>query len=188
VQLAGAVATIANDGVPVHPTLLKKIAATQVSESPVIAPRTSALIRSLMRLVVTSGTAKKADVDGYMIGGKTGTADKLVNGHYAAHERLSSFIGLFPINAPHYLVFALLDNPKGNTQTAGFATGGWVSAPIVNRTVAQIAPLLGMPPLSKEDVVATERQILKPLGNETVDGVAVAAQANIAATEPKSGQ
>ena len=185
VQLAGAVATIANDGIPVHPTLLKKTAPTEQTESPVISPRTSALIRSLMRLVVTNGTAKKADVDGYMIGGKTGTADKLVNGHYAEHARLSSFIGLFPINAPKYLVFALLDNPKGNAQTAGFATGGWVSAPIVNRTVSQIAPLLGMPPLSKEVVATTERQILKPLGSQMIDGVSVAEMGTMTTAEIK---
>jgi cell division protein FtsI (penicillin-binding protein 3) len=141
-----------------------------------------------MRLVVTRGTAKKADVDGYMVGGKTGTADKIVNGHYVNNARLSSFIGVFPINAPHYLVFALLDNPKGNAKTAGFATGGWISAPVVNHVVAQIGPILGMPPLSKDMVTATESQILKPLGAETVDGIPVEEGSHYASVETDSVQ
>ncbi len=171
-QLAGAVATVVHDGVPVHPTLLRRTEPPQ-AESPVISPRTSAMVRGLMRLVVTRGTAKKADVVGYLVGGKTGTAQKLVGGHYAEHARLSSFIGLFPIHAPRYLVFAMLDDPKGNAQTAGFATGGWVSAPIVNRTISEMAPLLGMPPLTKEKEREAEQQILKPLGDIEVDGVPV---------------
>jgi len=142
-----------------------------------------------MRLVVTRGTAKKADVDGYMVGGKTGTADKIgANHHYLENARLSSFVGLFPINAPHYLVFALLDDPKGNAKTSGFATGGWVAAPVVNHVVAQIGPLLGMPPLSKDMVAATEGQILKPLGAETVDGIPVEEGSNYASVETDSVQ
>ena len=188
VQLIGAVATIVNDGHPVHPTLLKLSSPPEQDAEAVVSPHTSALLRSLMRLVVTHGTAKKADVDGYMVGGKTGTADKLVNGHYVNNARLSSFLGVFPINAPRYMVFALLDNPKGNAKTAGFATGGWVSAPVVNHVIAQIAPMLGMPPLSKDMVAATETQILKPLGNEMVDGVSVEEGSHYASVEGDSVQ
>jgi cell division protein FtsI (penicillin-binding protein 3) len=188
VQLVGAVATIANDGHPVHPTLLKQTAAVERDDDVVVSHHTSALIRGLMRLVVTHGTAKKADVDGYMVGGKTGTADKMANGHYLENARLSSFIGLFPINAPKYLVFALLDDPKGNAKTAGFATGGWVAAPVVNHVVAQIGPMLGMPPLSKDMMTTTESQILKPLGAETVDGIPVGEGSNYASVESDSVQ
>ena len=156
VQLGGAVATIVNDGHRVHPTLLKRTEPLEDSEPPVISPRSSALVRALMRLVVTQGTAKKAEVDGYMIGGKTGTADKQENGHYLKNARLSSF--------------ALLDDPKSNAKVERFATGGLVSAPVVNRVVSQIGPLLNMPPLSKNDIAATEHQILKPLGALIVDG------------------
>ncbi len=76
VQLASAVATIVNNGVPVHPTLLRKTANMEKPDQPVISARTSALMRGLMRLVVTNGTAKVAEVPGYMLGGKTGTAEK----------------------------------------------------------------------------------------------------------------
>jgi cell division protein FtsI (penicillin-binding protein 3) len=186
VQLASAVATIVNDGHPVHPTLLKRDDTYERDVDTVISPHTSALIRGLMRLVVTRGTAKKADVEGYMVGGKTGTANKLANGHYLENARISSFIGLFPINAPKYLVFASLDNPKGNAKTKGIATAGWVVAPLVNNVVTQIAPMLGMPPLAKESNEATERQVLKPLGAEIVDGIPVDDGKDYAAVESDS--
>jgi cell division protein FtsI (penicillin-binding protein 3) len=189
VQMAGAVATIVNDGHPIHPTMLKMNSPPEQDPSSVISPHTSALVRGLMRLVVTRGTAKKADVNGFMVGGKTGTADKLdANHHYASNARLSSFIGLFPINSPKYLVYALLDDPKGNAKTYGFATGGWVAAPVINRVVAQMGPLLGMPPLTKEVEEATERQILKPLGAETVDGIPVEEGSSYASVESNSVQ
>ncbi|MDD3029022.1 MAG: penicillin-binding protein 2 [Alphaproteobacteria bacterium] len=165
VQLAAAVATIVNNGHPVHPTLLKRNESFEPDVDTVISPHTSALIRGLMRLVVTHGTAKRADVEGYLVGGKTGTADKLNRKHqYSKDERRSSFIGVFPINAPQYLVFALLDNPKGNKQTKGFATAGWVVAPTVSAIITQIAPLLGLPPLPEKLGQTAERQVLKPLG------------------------
>jgi cell division protein FtsI (penicillin-binding protein 3) len=189
VQLAGAVASIVNDGHIVHPTLLKVAKAPETSEDPVVSPHTSALIRGLMRLVVTRGTAKKADVDGYLIGGKTGTADKLgANHHYAENARISSFIGVFPANAPRYLVFALLDDPKGNAKTYGFATGGWVAAPVVHQVVAQMAPLLNMAPMAKELQAAAEHDIMKPLGAEMVDGKPVEEGSNYAAFETDSVQ
>jgi len=121
-----------------------------------------------------------------MVGGKTGTANKLANGHYLENARISSFIGLFPINAPKYLVFASLDNPKGNAKTKGIATAGWVVEPLVNNVVTQIAPMLGMPPLAKESNEATERQVLKPLGAEIVDGIPVDDGKDYAAVESDS--
>jgi cell division protein FtsI (penicillin-binding protein 3) len=189
VQLAGAVATIVNDGQTVRPTLIKQTAPPPASEEPVVSGNTSAIIRSLMRLVVTRGTAKKADVDGYMIGGKTGTAVKLsANGHYLDNARLSSFIGVFPINAPKYLVFAWLDDPKGNAKTYGFATGGWVAAPVVHNVVAQIGPLLDMPPIPNDMEAAVEHQIVKPLGAEIIDGKPVEERSNYASVESHSVQ
>lgn len=192
VQLAGAVATIVNNGIPVRPTLLKKSSYNQANidtTDSVITPRTSAMVRALMRLVVTKGTAKGAEVAGYMLGGKTGTADKLgANHHYMANARLSSFIGVFPINNPKYLVFAMLDDPKGNAKTYGFATGGWTAAPVVSKVVAQIGPLLGMPPLPPEMETAAERQIMKPLGAQILDGIPVEEGSNYASVESDSVQ
>jgi cell division protein FtsI (penicillin-binding protein 3) len=191
IQLASAVATIVNDGLPVHPTLLKQTHPTSNDNSKdrVISAHTSAMIRALMRLVVTHGTGKNADVAGYMLGGKTGTADKLgANHHYNANARLSSFIGVFPLNAPRYLVFAMVDEPKGNAKTYGFATGGWVSAPVVNRVVSQIGPLLDLEPLTPDMEASAERQVLKPLGAQILDGIPVEEGSNYASVESDSVQ
>jgi cell division protein FtsI (penicillin-binding protein 3) len=187
VQLAGAVATIINDGHTVHPTLLKATGPVVAKGDPVVSEHTSAIIRALMRLVVTRGTAKSADVPGYLIGGKTGTSDKIgANHHYETNARLSSFIGAFPLNAPRYLVFAMLDDPKGNAKTYGFATGGWTAAPVVNRVVSQIGPLLDIAPLTNETETAAEQKLLKPLGSQIVDGMPVGDGSNYAAAESDS--
>ena len=187
VQLAGAVATIVNDGTTVHPTLLKVSTPVRAKGEPVIAPHTAAQIRALMRLVVTRGTAKAADVPGYVVGGKTGTSDKIgANHHYATNARLASFIGAFPLNAPKYLVFAMLDDPKGNAKTYGYATGGWTAAPVVSRVVAQIGPLLDIAPLANEVEEAAEQRLLKPLGPQIVDGMPVEEGSNYAAVESDS--
>lgn len=191
VQLAGAVGTIINDGVAVHPTLMKQthLAASNRSSDHVVTPRTSALMRALMRLVVTHGTAKGAEVAGYMLGGKTGTADKLDAHHrYNAHARLSSFIGAFPLNAPKYLIFAMLDDPKGNAKTYGFATGGWVAAPVVNKVASQIGPLLDLAPMAPDMEAAAQRQLMKPLGSQILDGMPVDEGSNYAAVESDSVQ
>ena len=192
VQLLGAVGTIVNDGTPVHPTLLKRdphaLPANDSSER-LISPHTAAVIRGLMRLVVTHGTAKEAEVAGYLVGGKTGTADKIgANHRYLANARLSSFIGVFPLNAPRYLVFAMLDDPKGNAKTYGFATGGWVAAPIVQRVISQIGPLLDVPPMQADMQAAAEHQVLKPLAPQVVDGLPVEEGSNYASVESDNVQ
>jgi cell division protein FtsI (penicillin-binding protein 3) len=110
----------------------------------VISESTSRSMRDLMRLVVTEGTGSKADVPGYEVGGKTGTADKPVNGAYGRHLLISSFAGVFPMSQPQYLVFVMIDEPKGTKASFGFATGGWTAAPAVGRVIARIAPLLGV--------------------------------------------
>ncbi len=189
VQVVGAVASIVNDGIAVHPTLLHKTTppAPVAEEDRVVSPHTSALMRGLMRLVVTRGTAKAAEVAGYIMGGKTGTADKLGANHkYMTNARLSSFIGVFPLNAPKYIVFAMLDDPKGNAKTYGFATGGWVAAPVVNHVAAQMGPLMNLQPMSPELQASTEQQILKPLGNLTVDGKPIEEGSPYAASESDS--
>ncbi len=173
VQLVSAIATIINDGHPVRPTFLKRVEPYEQDVNMLVSPRTSALIRGLMRLVVTKGTAKKAEVSGFMVGGKTGTADKISANRKYEGGRRSSFVGMFPSQSPKYIIFAMLDDPKGNAQTQGFATAGWVIAPAVSRVIAQVGPLQGMAPLPKEMQEATERQIMKSLGSQKVDGIPV---------------
>jgi cell division protein FtsI (penicillin-binding protein 3) len=172
VQLAGAVGSIVNDGLQVTPTLLKQ----QASGSPkiqerVISAETSARLRALMRLVVTKGTAKGAEVAGYLVGGKTGTAEKNTASGYVKNARLSSFMGAFPMNAPRYVVFTMLDNPQGNAKTYGFATGGWTAAPLAGRVISQIAPLLGLPPAQSDVMQISEQQLLRPLGSQVLSGL-----------------
>ncbi len=139
---AAAAASVVNGGTLVRPTFLKRDM-PQNGER-VVSESTSATMRDLMRLVVTRGTGTKADVPGYNVGGKTGTAEKPDNGSYARHRLISSFVGVFPIEDPQYLVFIMMDEPKASKASFGFATGGWTAAPAVGRVIARVAPLLGV--------------------------------------------
>ncbi len=101
-----------------------------------------------MRLVVERGTGRKARVPGYLIGGKTGTAEKVdENGRYRRNARLSSFVAAFPIDAPRYVLLVVVDEPKGNESSHGYATGGWVAAPAVARIIDRMAPMVGIAPI-----------------------------------------
>ncbi len=145
-QLAAATAAMVNGGV-LHPaTVLVHEKGTVSTGEVVIAPATSARLRALMRLVVARGTGGKADVVGYRVAGKTGTAEKAIGGRYRRDALLTSFVGVFPADAPRYLVLALLDEPKGRADTFGFASAGWTAAPVVSRVVERIAPMLGVFP------------------------------------------
>ncbi|MHA1599445.1 MAG: peptidoglycan D,D-transpeptidase FtsI family protein, partial [Alphaproteobacteria bacterium] len=159
VQLVAAVSAIVNGGV-LHPaTLLRQPAGTEIPGTRVISQRTSQQMRQVMRLAVTHGTGRKANAEGYMVGGKTGTADKLVDGRYVRTARVASFIGAFPMNDPRYVVFVTVDEPKGNASTFNYATGGWVAAPAVRRVVEQIGPLLSVEPI-RMDLEDEESEIL----------------------------
>jgi cell division protein FtsI (penicillin-binding protein 3) len=147
VQLVSAVAAIVNGGILRPATLLRQPEGTAIPGKRVISERTSRQMRQLMRLVVTRGTGRKANAEGYMVGGKTGTADKLVNGRYARDARVASFVGAFPMTDPRYVIFVTVDEPKGNASTYNYATGGWIAAPAVRRVVEQIGPLLGITPI-----------------------------------------
>ena len=144
-----AAAAIINGGVLHPPTLLKRDPAAEIPGEQVISPKTSAMMRRLFRFVVTDGTAKAANAKGYVVGGKTGTAEKQKGRHYAKNSRMSSFLGAFPMHDPRYIVYVLVDEPKGTKKTYGFATGGWVAAPAVGRIVKQIGPLLGVQPVDE---------------------------------------
>ena len=147
-----AAATIVNGGRRVIPTFLKQEQDARGEQ--LIKPETSATMRELLRYVVTNGTGKKADVPGYDVGGKTGSAEKVSGRGYVAHHLLTSFCGVFPIDDPKYLVFVMLDEPHGTKDSAGLALAGWTAAPLAGRVIARIAPVLGMPtnfaPVSKD--------------------------------------
>ncbi len=155
-QLAAAVAAVANGGLFHDPTVIRRDRAADEGRR-VIAAETSEQVRALMRLVVLRGSGRQADVPGLRIGGKTGTAEKNVAGRYRRDRRISSFVATFPIDAPRYIVLALLDEPKGTAATHNFATGGWVAAPLVGRIAARLAPLLGVMPVASDLAEAGSR-------------------------------
>lgn len=145
-QLITGVSALVNGGDYHAPTLLARSPGDEVPGIRVVKPKTSEMMRQLMRMVVTDGTGKKADVPGYEVGGKTGTAEKAAAGGYRHKAVLSSFIAAFPMDAPRYAVLMMIDEPQGTKETYGFITAGWTAAPAAGRVIAQIAPLLGLMP------------------------------------------
>ncbi|MFX4223425.1 MAG: peptidoglycan D,D-transpeptidase FtsI family protein [Thalassobaculum sp.] len=146
-HLASGVATVINGGIKRPATLLKTTG--RVVGEEVLKPATSLAMRKLMRLVVLDGTGRNADAVGYMVGGKTGTAEKAGGGRgYARKSLLSSFVAAFPVHDPKYVVLVMVDEPKGQKFSHGYATGGWVAAPAVKRIVERAAPLLGVAPVN----------------------------------------
>ena len=156
-------AAIANGGIVLRPTLLatedsSRASGTDPSRASgtdpnrasgtrVMQPETSDVMRRLMRLVVTDGFGKTAEVPGYYPGGKTGTAEKVAGrGGYKKHANVAAFMSVFPMQAPRFAVYMMLDEPKANASTHGYATAGWVSAPAAGRVIARIGPMLGLLP------------------------------------------
>lgn len=148
-HLVRATGALINGGYLTNLTFVKPKPGTKQERTQVVGPETSIAMRELMRLVVEKGTASKADVPGYMVGGKTGTAEKVGGGGYNQSALLSSFICGFPINNPKYILLVMLDEPKGNAATYGYATGGWTAAPTAAKVIAQMAAVLGLPPLNE---------------------------------------
>ena len=112
-----------NGGRRIIPTFLKTDADRRGAQ--VIRPETSAQMRELLRYVVTNGTGRKADVPGYDVGGKTGSAEKPGRHGYQSHVLVTSFFATFPIEDPRYVVFVLLDEPHGTKETGGIALAGY---------------------------------------------------------------
>jgi cell division protein FtsI (penicillin-binding protein 3) len=154
-SFATAAAEVVNGGRRIRPTFLKQTADARGEQ--VISPQTSATMRELLRYVVTNGTGKKADVPGYDVGGKTGSAEKVgAHGEYVAHKLLTSFCAVFPIDNPRYLVFVMLDEPHGTKDTFGLALAGFTAAPLAGDVIAHIAPMLEMP--AKAPVLAAAKE------------------------------
>jgi cell division protein FtsI (penicillin-binding protein 3) len=146
-HLASGYATLFNGGVYRPATLLK----VDRNHPPgpgqrVFTEDTSYKMRALLRLVVTQGTGRKADAPGYRVGGKTGTGEKIVGGHYTSAAVVTSFAGVFPIDEPRYVMVMMLDDPKATAETYGFHTAAWNIGPAFGVAVARIAPMLGVRP------------------------------------------
>jgi len=164
-HLVNAVSTIVNGGLSVKPTLILQQnnpeKATNQSEVRVVSPQTAHRMRQLMRLVVTDGTGKIADVPRYQVGGKTGTAEKAGAGGYDRRKLLSSFLGVFPMSAPKYAVFVMIDEPKGTAESYGYATGGWVAAPAVAKVINAMVSILGIPPVEEDELASSLKRYVK---------------------------
>ena len=146
-QAAVATAALINGGRMMPPTYLKRTreeanaVATQV-----IKPETSQLMRYVMRLNAEKGTASKADIPGYYVGGKTGTSEKVIGGRYSKDRLLTTFMAVMPSDKPRYLLLIVLDEPKGLPETHGYATSGWNAAPVTGRIIERIGPMLDLDP------------------------------------------
>ena len=145
-HLINAIAAVAGDGMLKPMTLVKGGNANKPKGTSVVSKKTVHDVRDLLRLVVKHGTAKSANAEGYSVGGKTGTAEKITAGVYKHDAKVTSFVGVFPVTNPKYAILVMVDEPKGNKSTYGYATGGWISAPVVGRVVQRMAPLLAMQP------------------------------------------
>jgi cell division protein FtsI (penicillin-binding protein 3) len=147
-HLASGYATLFNGGMYRPATLLKVDKNHPAGAARrVFSEDTSYKMRSLLRLVITKGTGKKADAPGYRVGGKTGTAEKYHN----RSLKVTSFAGVFPMDEPRFVMVMMLDEPKATAETFGFSTAGWNIAPAFGRTVSRIAPMLGVRPDKKRE-------------------------------------
>lgn len=163
-HLVSGIASIVNGGRLIPATLLRQDEAVNMVEKKrdfqrVISADTSRKMRQLMRLAVEYGTGGNARVEGYLVGGKTGTAEKASGGGYDKKALLSSFVGVFPMDNPRYVIFAMLDEPQGIKETLGFASAGWTAAPVVGNVIERIGPLLGVKP-SRGSEMARDNLIL----------------------------
>jgi cell division protein FtsI (penicillin-binding protein 3) len=150
---------LVNGGYLIPPTFLKRTETEAMAVAKrVIKPETSEKMRFLMRLNAEIGTARKADVKGYYIGGKTGTAEKVVNGRYAKKRVLTAFTAILPADNPRYQLLVMLDEPQALKETYGFMTSGWNAVPTGGKVIERIAPILGIEP--RFDLPPAERLIL----------------------------
>ena len=157
VHLTSATATIVNGGIRINPTLL--IPTSINNRKRIFSKQTSMKMKSIMRLVVSNkyGTAKQAEAPGYLVGGKTGTAEKISkSGGYLKKQNIVAFTAGFPMNNPRFVITVMIDNPKGQKSSSWYRTAGWVAAPVVSEIVTRIAPILGIQPEMNESVVLTK--------------------------------
>jgi len=160
-HLASAYAAMVNGGILRPSTLLKRDKADVPAGRRIFSERTSERMRQMLRLIVLEGTGRNADAPGYRVGGKTGTAEKPKNGGYARKSLVSTFAAAFPMDAPRYVVIAMLDEPRGNAETSGFATAGWTAAPVVKQVVSRIGPLLGVYPNESREVDLQDLAVMR---------------------------
>jgi cell division protein FtsI (penicillin-binding protein 3) len=146
-QAAMATGALMNGGLLIPPTFLKRSEEdAKAIATRLVKPETSEAMRYVMRLNAERGSASRAAVSGFYVGGKTGTAEKVVNGRYSKTRLFTTFMAIAPSDKPRYLFMTLYDEPQGLTETHGYATSGWNASPTTGRIIERVAPLLGLPP------------------------------------------
>jgi cell division protein FtsI (penicillin-binding protein 3) len=146
-QAVMGISALVNGGKLIPPTFMKRTQAEadQLAKR-VIKTSTSDNMRYLMRLNVEKGSATRANVAGYYVGGKTGTAEKVVGGRYSKTKLLTSFTAILPADKPRYMVLIMIDEPQPSKETHGYATSGWNAVPVGAKVIERVAPLLDVTP------------------------------------------
>jgi cell division protein FtsI (penicillin-binding protein 3) len=159
-QAVMGISALVNGGKLIPPTFLKRTQEeAEALAKRVIKPETSDKMRYLMRLNAEVGSARKADVPGFYVGGKTGTSEKVVGGRYSKTKLLTSFTAILPADQPRYLVLIMLDEPQPLPETHGYATSGWNAAPVAANVITRVALPLGIEP--RFDLLPSAQQILQ---------------------------
>lgn len=151
-QLATAIGGIVNKGIMQKPTLLKTDLSKVPPGSRIISSETSETMCKLMYIIVSQGRGRKAQVKGYEVGGKTGTANTLEGRSYKEGSNMTSFVGAFPMRNPQYMVLIMVDRPQAIKGTYGFSAAGWNAAPIAGKVIGRIAPLLHVVPSIDQNI------------------------------------
>ncbi|KRE04494.1 penicillin-binding protein [Bosea sp. Root670] len=146
-QALAAVAALVNGGYLMKPTfLVRSEEEARKVATRVIKPETSEAMRFIMRLNGEKGSARKANIEGYFVGGKTGTAEKVINGRYAKNKNFTTFTAIAPSDKPKYLFLAIYDEPKGYAESGGYSTAAWNAGVTTGRVIERAAPILGLNP------------------------------------------
>ncbi|BDV35251.1 penicillin-binding protein [Methylocystis iwaonis] len=146
-QAMMAVGALMNGGYLITPTFLKRSQEEAMKNAvQVVKPETSEAMRYLMRLNAEIGTAKRVNVDGYFVGGKTGTAEKVVGGHYSKTRLFTTFMAVAPSDKPKYLFLTIMDEPQGRPEDGGYATAAYNAGFVTGEIIERTGPILGLAP------------------------------------------
>lgn len=166
-HLASAYAALVNGGVWHPATVIKRKPGEKIESRRVFSEATSARMRQLLRMIVTTGTGRNANSEGYRVGGKTGTAEKPKDGGYARRSLVSTFASAFPMENPRYVLIVMMDEPQGSARYPGIRTAAYTAAPVVKSFISRVGPLLGVYPEANRDVDISELTALLPVDEET---------------------
>jgi cell division protein FtsI (penicillin-binding protein 3) len=146
-QALTATAALVNGGLMVPPTYIKRTPEeARALATRVIRPETSEAMRYVMRLNAEKGSAARANIPGFYMGGKTGTSEKVVRGRYSKEKVLTTFMAVMPSDKPRYLLLTMLDEPEATAETMGQRTSGWNAAPTAGYIIERVGPMLDMTP------------------------------------------